>query len=110
MLEKLILFLDLDKFRRRQRPIPALICPAYAEHHHAFRLRIGQRTQQYGVDDAEDRRVRADAECERENGDESEHSIFSEHPHAVTQVLNHLILPSLWLHTERITEGAQASS
>src|SRR5262245_43546635 len=109
MVKKLILFPDLDKFRPRQWPLHATLCKPYAERHHPFRLRVWQRTQQNGVDDAEDRRVRADAECECENGDESEYSVFSEHSHAITQVLNHLVLPSLWLQAERVPEGAQTS-
>src|SRR5262249_57961431 len=94
--QELILFFDLDKFRRRQRRVPAILYRAYPEHHHPFRLRIWQRTQQNGVYDAEDRRVRADAEGERESGGGRECSGFLGQPQGVTAVLEKFILPLLW--------------
>src|SRR5207342_2590480 len=43
-----------------------------AEPNEPVRLRVGQRTQQHAIDDAEDRRGSADAEAERYDGHERE--------------------------------------
>ena len=52
-------------------------------------LRIGdrQRPQQHRVDQAEDRRVRADAQRQRQDGDEAESGALDEHPEGVFEVL-----------------------
>src|SRR5262249_44674084 len=47
--------------------LPTVVHP---DHCQLFRLRIRQRAQQHTVDDAEDRRVRANAQAERDDGDE----------------------------------------
>ena len=49
-------------------------------------IRVGKRPQQHAVDDAEDRRGGADAEAEREDGDEGEALGPDEHADAVAQV------------------------
>src|SRR5262245_23571525 len=60
---------------------------AFPQHHQAFRLRKGQWLEQYSVDNAENCRVRADAQAERENCDYREAGLFSQHSRAVAQVL-----------------------
>src|SRR6266545_2625172 len=69
---------------------------------------VRERPQQYRIHDAEDRRVRADAERQRERGNRSEAFVLEQHPQAKTQVLYHLVLPSFGLQTERIPERARA--
>src|SRR3982751_1051726 len=51
------------------------------------RLGDGQRAEQNGVDDAEDRAVDADAEGEREQRDQREAGSLPEAPHGVADVL-----------------------
>src|SRR5262249_43863704 len=61
---------------------------AFPDHHQSFRVRIGKRLEQHRVDYTEDRRVRADAERERQHGDEGEAGALHQRSHAVAQVLN----------------------
>jgi len=51
-------------------------------------LGIGQRPEQQGVDDAEDRGVCADAEGEREDGHGCEAGRFGELPQGETEVVH----------------------
>ena len=53
-------------------PFQVLLEIARLHHDEAVGVRIRKRREQDRVDHAEDRRVRADAEREREHGDESE--------------------------------------
>src|SRR6185295_9878502 len=57
------------------------------EAHEPFRLRIGQRLDQHGIDDAEDGGVDADAERQCENSNQSYYSAFEQHPRPVAQIL-----------------------
>src|SRR5262245_16058756 len=50
-------------------------------------LRKRQRAQKNGVDQAENRRVRADPQAERENGNQSEDGLLRQNSRAVAQVL-----------------------
>ena len=79
------------------------------EHDQLLRLRDGQGSEQHRIDDAEERRVGADAEREREQGDEREAFVLEQHPRPVAQVLKHFILQSLRLQPERIPKRAQAA-
>ena len=47
------------------------------------RVLYGQRLQKYRVHDGENSRVRADAECERRNGDRRESRTLSHHPYGL---------------------------
>jgi hypothetical protein len=58
-----------------------------AEAHEPVRVFEGQRPQQHAVDDRKDRRVRADAQRERENGDRREAGLLEQHPKSVPNVL-----------------------
>jgi hypothetical protein len=60
---------------------------ALPHHHQTLRLAVVQRLHQNRAHETEDRRVRADAERKREDGDESENGILPEHPRAVTHIL-----------------------
>ena len=55
---------------------------------HAVAVRIGQRTKQDGVHHREDRRVRADAERQRERGDDRECRPAHESPGGELEILN----------------------
>jgi len=61
--------------------------------HQLFGVRIGQRSQQRRVDDAENRGRCTDAERERENSDRGEAGRLAEHAHGVPNVLNGVIEP-----------------
>jgi hypothetical protein len=50
-------------------------------------LVIGQRSQQQGVHHAEDGRIRANAQTERQHGNQREAGILQQHSRAVAQVL-----------------------
>src|SRR5439155_7007449 len=56
---------------------PAL-CSSLPQSHQSIRLRVGQRLEQYFIDDAKDRRVRSDAEREREHGHGGEAGILQQ--------------------------------
>jgi len=53
----------------------------------AIWLVIRQRPEQRGVDDAENRSVRADSERQRQRGDQREAGMFQQHSRSVSQVL-----------------------
>jgi hypothetical protein len=53
--------------------------PRFGKLEQLRRFRIWKRSQQHGIDDAEDRGVCADAERERERRDRSKARIFCEH-------------------------------
>ena len=59
-----------------------------------LRLPIGRRRQQDALNQTENRRGRADAQRQREHGDQAEHGLLQQHSHANAQILEHLILPS----------------
>src|SRR5215510_10467840 len=62
--------------------------PISREPHNALRLRVRERAQEHGVDDCEDRRVSADAQRKRDDGDQCESWLLHQHSRAVSQVLN----------------------
>lgn len=55
----------------------------------SIRIVIRQRTQQYGIYDAEDRSVGPDTQCNREDGDEREGVRIEQLPYGVRKVLEH---------------------
>src|SRR3954469_18583784 len=57
------------------------------DHDDLFGMLIGKRTNEHGVDDGEDRRVGADAEGEREGGDDGERRPPSEGANGETKIL-----------------------
>src|SRR5262245_35956224 len=81
---------------------------AISDKNKLLRVFHGQSSEERRVKQAEDRRVRADPQRQRERGDDSEAGILRQHPRAKTQVLNHLVLPSFGLQPKRVPEGAQA--
>src|SRR5262245_48179267 len=50
-------------------------------------IRVRERLEKHRIHNAEDRRVRPDAQAEREYGNEGEARISPQHPQAVTQIL-----------------------
>ncbi len=81
-----------------------------------FRFRIWQRTQQHGIDDAEDRRVRADAQRQREDGNQGESGILQQHSRAVTKILQQVLdeadsshIAAFLLSLLNTAQGAQGS-
>jgi hypothetical protein len=75
--------------RRHPRLVPA--APAAPDHHAPVRLAPRKRRQQRGADHAEDGGGRAEAEAEREDGDEGEARLPRERAQAVTDVLDQLV-------------------
>src|SRR5262245_56395612 len=67
-----------------------------------------KRAQQHAVNHAENRRVRADPQRQRQHGNRRETGIFQQHSQTEAQVLNHFILPSLTLEPESVPERAKA--
>src|SRR6266516_550124 len=62
------------------------------------------------VDDAEQCRVRADPECERQHGHGSPAFALEQHPGAIAQILEHFFLQTARLHRQRIPNRAHAET
>ena len=78
--------------RRRERPVADVPRPELApDVHQAVSVRIWERPQEHGVDDAEDRRARADAERDCRGGDGCEAGVLPETPARVQEVLDESI-------------------
>ena len=60
---------------------------AFIERHEPFRLLVPERRKQHGIHHAEDSRIRADAQRERENRNDCEARIFHQHSQCVSNVL-----------------------
>src|SRR4029453_8998110 len=73
--------------------------PAAPDHHRTIRLVPWKRSQQHGVHDAENCRVRAYTERQREDGDESKRGVPAERSGAIAQILH-----------EGVEEGRSAHS
>jgi hypothetical protein len=58
-----------------------------------FRMDVGQRLEQRGVNGGENRRVRADAEGEGKHGDGGEAGGFAQHAQSVAQILYEVLNP-----------------
>ena len=63
-------------------------------------MRIRQRPQEHGVDHAEDGGVGADAEGERDDGDNAEGGRLDQHPDGVTEIGQHKLIIGLWLASD----------
>src|SRR5262245_52025526 len=62
--------------------------------HESAGVLVGQWPERHGMDDAEHRRVRADAQAERKRDNQCEAGIFRQRSRAVSQVLPKLFNPS----------------
>ena len=58
--------------------------------HELLWMRIGQRAQQHGIDDAENCAVRANAECKRRDRDNAEAGRLQQHAERVTKISHHI--------------------
>jgi len=67
LLETLCLCLPIEEVWIRYRDPPALMT-CFIDHHETVGVGIGQRLQQYGVDDAEDCRVSANSQGNHRDG------------------------------------------
>src|SRR5690242_4872109 len=66
---------------------PEMACEVLLEHEHdAVRVTIGQAAHERAVDDAEHRRRQADADGERDDGDEGEAEVLAERAAAEADV------------------------
>jgi hypothetical protein len=61
--------------------------------HEAIRIGKRQRTQEHRAHEAEDRRVRADAECEHRDGDDRKRRGFAQCSHGIPGVLTESLQP-----------------
>ena len=92
--------------RRRARPVAQRV--RLPDLHEPVRLVQRQRLEQDAVDDGEDGGVGADAERQREGGDQGERFLCREHSPCVPEVLQqHLESPLLLAKPERVWEGAE---
>src|SRR6266511_3975317 len=66
----------------RNETLP-LVTESLPHGHQVVRIAVRQRAQEHTVDDAEDRRIRPDAERQRERGHRSEARVLDHHPLAV---------------------------
>ena len=75
------------------------------DHDELLGIFVGQGPQQNGVDDAENRAVRANPERQRQHRNGSESRIFGQHPQAVTYILSKIsnhVAPCLCAHRYRV--------
>src|SRR5207248_5639462 len=82
------------------------VCAEIPDHRHLFSVRIWQRLEQNRIHRTEDSSAGADAERQREDGNQSEAGLLQQHSYAITQVLKHFILHSERLQPERIPKSA----
>ncbi len=82
VLERAALRLPVEEVRGRDRPVAAL-----EDHDQARGVRVGQRPHEDRVDDREDRRARADAEREGQDGDGRKSRRAAEESQPVARVL-----------------------
>jgi len=75
--------------------------------HKSFRLRIGERPQEHGVEHAEDRGVHANAERQDHYNDHGEAGVPTQCPQRIAAVLTHLLEPKRNPHTTRVFLDAQ---
>ena len=61
--------------------------------HELFRVRDGKRPKHHGVDQRKDRRVRPDAQRERQHCDERERGAVAQHANRVARVVDHRVEP-----------------
>src|ERR1700722_10780859 len=88
LLEGVILRAPIQKIRGRDVEAgKSLLWVAFFEIDELLRLRIRQRSQQYGVYHREDAGVCANAERENKNDKQTETCVFTEHAHGEPQVL-----------------------
>ena len=64
---------------------------ALRQSYQLIRFFIRQRTQQYAIDNTEDSRICADADCQREHHDRGHPWILSQHSRGVSEVLQDLL-------------------
>src|SRR5262249_3734743 len=64
------------------------------KHHEPIRFLVRQRVKQSGVHDAEEGRVRAKAERQRDDGNQREAGVLEQHSRAIAQVLPERFYPS----------------
>src|SRR3984957_18555374 len=64
---------------------------AFDDQHDVRGIAVGERAKQHAIDDGEDRGVRANAESEREDGDNRKARILEKHPDAIFQIVQEAI-------------------
>src|SRR5262245_47879297 len=67
--------------------------------HQAIRLGVGQRAEQHAVNHAENRRVGADTQSQRDDGSQCEAWFLRQHSKAIAEVLPEIFEPS---HAPRV--------
>ena len=85
--ERLLLTLEVDEVRRGERGVLGKARDPLGERHQAPGLIEWQRPDQHGVDDAEGRRVDADAKAERQDDNGQESRMVTERPCGVPKVV-----------------------
>ncbi len=102
VVERVVALSKLDELRAVDRKLiePQLREPA-ADQNELARARIRQRPKQHAVDDAEDRGVGADAERQREHGDDREAGRARQSANRVARVLRELVQPLAAPHVAR---------
>ena len=90
-IKRLGLLLPLQPLRRRPRlrarQGPA-VGPGGLDQHQTIRVSIGRRREQDALDQAENRRRRADSQGQRQHGNRRESRLLPQHSRGKTQVLH----------------------
>jgi hypothetical protein len=86
------LLLEIAKIRWRERPVMDVAGAQLApDHHEPLRIGVRQRTQQHGVDHAEDGRAGADAERDRDGGHRRESQILAQSASRVVEIFKECV-------------------
>src|SRR5262245_33821520 len=118
-LEALALFAPIVEIARRDRAAveAAFIFAPFPDHHQPLLIRKIERAKNQCVREAEDRRVRRDSRCNRDDGDKSEAGLLHQRSRAVTQILPQVLQPprlagvaALLLHLLRTAESEPSPS
>ena len=84
---------DVGVVRKRSGFLVGLGCDFAPDRDELIRFREWQWPEQNGVDHAEDRAVRADAESESQNGDGGETGRLRQQSHGVSEISEHYSTP-----------------
>jgi hypothetical protein len=80
---------DIEKRKRQASPAAGGVEARAGEDHEAIRLGVRQRAQQKGIRYGENRRVRANAERQRQDGDQAKSGAFRQHARREPEILQH---------------------
>jgi hypothetical protein len=86
-LERFLIAPDIVEIERREgQTLDASLRKSLLQRHEPIRVGIAEWTNQHGIDDAEERRIRADAETKGQHDDAGESDVASKRPCGVPEI------------------------